>query len=86
MAEKSKPAASVVQVEEVDDDDEDDDDEGTAVDGCYLGLRPDRNRSEPHVPKALFSQSCIKPHLGNKPPHKLTRYFLPPILLFFISG
>ena len=36
MAEKSKPAASVVQVEEVDDDDEDDDDEGTAVDGAGL--------------------------------------------------
>ena len=36
MAEKSKPAASVVQVEEVDDDDEDDDDEVTAVDGAGL--------------------------------------------------
>ena len=37
MAEKSKPAASVVQVEEVDDDDdEDDDEEGTAVDGAGL--------------------------------------------------
>ena len=40
MAEKSKPAASVVQVEEVDDDDEDDDDEGTAVDGA--GLLPNK--------------------------------------------
>ena len=36
MAEKSKPAASVVQVEEVDDDDEDDDDKVTAVDGAGL--------------------------------------------------
>jgi len=54
MAEKSKPAASVVQVEEVDDDDEDDDDEGTAVDGA--GLLPNKGTA---VDGASFSNKFV---------------------------
>ena len=52
MAEKSKPAASVVQVEEV--DDEDDDDKGTAVDGA--GLLPNKGTA---VDGASFSNKFV---------------------------
>ena len=59
MAEKSKPAASVVQVEEV--DDEDDDDKGTAVDGA--GLPPNKGTA---FDGASFSNKFVHGSFSNK--------------------